>query len=102
MLVLWLHVRFDLSVGVTGAIFFWAGLLSGTSALVAARLARRIGLVRTMTYTHLPANGLLIATAFMPTAPLAVGCLLARSALSQMDVPARQSYVMAVVSPGER
>ncbi|MEO7555016.1 MAG: MFS transporter [Acidimicrobiales bacterium] len=102
MLVLWLHVRYDLSIAVTGGIFFWTGLLSGASALAAPRLARRIGLIRTMAYTRLPANGLLIATAFMPNAPLAVACLLARSLLSQMDVPARQSYVMAVVTPGER
>jgi MFS family permease len=102
IIVLWLHLRFGLSVAVTGAIFFWAGVLSAFSALVAARIARRIGLVRTMVFTHLPANGLLILTAFMPTAPLAVACLLARSALSQMDVPARTSYVMAVVTPEER
>lgn len=102
MLVLWLHVRFDLSVAVSGAVFFWAGLLAGGSALVAARIAGRIGLIRTMAFTHLPANGLLMATALMPNAPLAVACLLARAALSQMDVPARQSYVMAVVTPGER
>jgi MFS family permease len=102
MLVLWLDVRFDLSVAVSGAVFFWAGVLSAFSALVAARIAKRIGLVRTMVFTHLPANGLLILTAFMPNAALAVACLLARSALSQMDVPARTSYVMAVVSPAER
>ena len=88
MLVLWLDVRFDLSVAVSGAVFFWAGVLSAFSALVAARIAKRIGLVRTMVFTHLPANGLLILTAFMPNAVLAVACLLARSALSQMDVPA--------------
>lgn len=102
ILVLWLHGRFGLSTAVSGAVFFWAGLLSAFSALVAARIARRIGLVRTMVFTHLPANGLLVLTAFMPTAPLAIVCLLARSALSQMDVPARTSYVMAVVSPEER
>jgi MFS family permease len=102
LLVLWLQRRFGLSVGVSGAVFFWAGLLSAFSALVAVRIARRIGLVRTMVFTHLPANGLLILTAFMPTAPLAVACLLARAALSQMDVPVRTSYVMAVVTPDER
>ena len=102
LLVVWLQNRFGLSLAVSGAIFFWAGLLSAFSALVAARIAGRIGLVRTMVYTHLPANGLLIATAFMPTVWLAVGCLLLRSALSQMDVPARTSYVMAVVTPAER
>jgi MFS family permease len=102
LLVLWLQRRFGLSIATTGAVFFWAGVLSAFSALVAVRIARRIGLVRTMVFTHLPANGLLIATAFMPTAPAAVGCLLARAALSQMDVPARTSYVMAVVDPDER
>lgn len=102
MLVLWLHLRFDLSVAVSGTVFFWAGVLSALSALVAVRVARRIGLIRTMVFTHLPANALLIATPFMPTAPLAIACLLARSALSQMDVPARTSYVMAVVAPDER
>jgi MFS family permease len=102
LIALWLFRRFHLSVGVAGTIFFWSGLLSGFSGLVAARIARRIGLIRTMVYTHLPANALLMATAFMPNAPLAVLCLLARSALSQMDVPARSSYVMAVVTPAER
>jgi MFS family permease len=102
MLALWLFRRFDLSIAATGTIFFWSGLLAGMSGLVAVRIARRIGLIRTMVYTHLPANALLMVTALMPTAPLAVACLLARSALSQMDVPTRQSYVMAVVTPAER
>ena len=102
LIVLWLQRRFALSLAVSGAVFFWAGLLSAFSALVAVRIARRIGLVRTMVFTHLPANGLLILTAFMPNAGLAVACLLARAALSQMDVPARTSYVMAVVTPDER
>ena len=102
LLVLWLQRRFDLSIAVAGAVFFWAGVLSAFSALVAVRIARRIGLVRTMVFTHLPANGLLILAAFMPTAGTAVACLLARAALSQMDVPARTSYVMAVVQPAER
>lgn len=102
LVVLWLQRRFDLSIAVSGAIFFWAGLLSAFSSLVAVRIAARIGLVRTMVFTHLPANGFLILAAFMPTAPLAVAALLARSALSQMDVPVRTSYVMAVVSPAER
>lgn len=102
LVVLWLQRRFDLSIAVGGVVFFWAGVLSAFSALVAVRLARRIGLVRTMVFTHLPANGFLILAAFMPSAPLAVAALLARSALSQMDVPARTSYVMAVVSPAER
>lgn len=102
LLVLWLQRRFDLSIATTGVVFFWASVLSAFSALVAVRIARRIGLIRTMVFTHLPANGFLILAAFMPTAPAAVGCLLARSALSQMDVPARSSYVMAVVAPPER
>jgi predicted MFS family arabinose efflux permease len=102
LVVLWLHQRFDLSLAVSGAVFFWAGVLWAFSALVAVRIARRIGLVRTMVFTHLPANGLLILTAFMPNAALAVACLLGRAALSQMDVPARTSYVMAVVTPDER
>jgi predicted MFS family arabinose efflux permease len=102
LLVLWLQQRFGLSLAVSGAIFFWAGVLSAFSALVAVRIAARIGLVRTMVFTHLPANVLLILTAFMPNATLAVTCLLARAALSQMDVPARTSYVMAVVAPDER
>jgi MFS family permease len=102
LLALWLFRKFGLSTGVAGAIFFWAGLLSGGSALVAVHVARRVGLVRTMVFTHLPANVLLVATALMPTLPLAITCLLARSALSQMDVPVRTSYVMAIVHPSER
>lgn len=102
ILVLWLQLRFDLSLAVSGAVFFWSGLFAACSQLLAPRLARRIGLIRTMAFTHLPANGFLIAAALMPTAPLAVACLLARAALSQMDVPARTSYVMAVVTPDER
>ena len=102
ILVLWLQRRFDFSLAVSGAVFFWAGLLAAGSQLLAPVVARRIGLIRTMVFTHLPANGFLVAAAFMPTAPLAVGCLLARAALSQMDIPARNSYVMAVVTPDER
>lgn len=102
LLVLWLQRRFGLSLTVSGIVFFWAGVLSAFSALVAVRIARRIGLVRTMVFTHLPANALLILTAFMPNAWLAIACLLGRAALSQMDVPARTSYVMAVVTPDER
>lgn len=102
ILVLWLSLRFDLSVATSGAIFFWSGLLSASSALLAPRLASRIGLIRTMVFTHLPANFLLIAAALMPNAGLAVACLLGRSLLSQMDVPARTSYVMAMVRPEER
>lgn len=102
MLALWLFQRFDLSVGTTGTIFFFANLFAAVSYLAAARLARRIGLVRTMVFTHLPASALLLLAPFMPTVQLAVGCLLIRSLFSTMDVPARTSYVMAVVTPEER
>ena len=102
LLALWLFQRFELSVETAGAIFFAAGLLSAFSQLVSVWLAARIGLIRTMVYTHLPANLLLILAAFMPSAPLTVAFLLARQALSQMDVPARQSYVMAMVPAAER
>jgi predicted MFS family arabinose efflux permease len=96
------HHRFGLSTAVSGAVFFWTGVCSAFSGLLAVKIAERIGLVRTMVFTHLPANGLLMLTAFMPNASLAIACLLARSMLSQMDVPARTSYVMAVVTPAER
>jgi MFS family permease len=102
LLALWLFQRYDLSLGVTGAIFFAAGLLSASSQLAAAWLAERIGLIRTMVYTHLPANLFLVAAALMPNVWLAVSFLLLRMSLSQMDVPARQSYTMAVVPPEER
>ena len=102
ILVLWLSLRFGLSTAQAGAVFFWSGLLTASSALLAPRIAGRIGLVRTMVFTHIPASLLLISAALMPTAGLAVACLLARSLLSQMDVPARTSYVMAVVDPEER
>ncbi len=102
LLVLWLHLRFDLSAGQTGAVFFAAGLLGGCSQLLAPRLARRFGLVRTMVFTHLPANALLALAAFAPNGAMAITLLLVRALFAQMDVPARQSFVMAVVSPEER
>jgi MFS family permease len=102
MLALWLFERFDLSLTAAGAFFFWTGLLSAVSQLAAAPLARKIGLVITMVFTHLPANFCLIAAAFAPTLEIALGLLLVRSALSQMDVPARGAYVMSVVTPAER
>jgi len=102
ILALWLFQRFDLSVATTGTIFFWSGLCTAFSQLAAPRLAKKIGLIPTMVFTHLPANLLLIATPFMPTLPLAVAALLLRSLVSSMDGPARSSYVMAVVSPAER
>lgn len=102
LLALWLFERFHLSLQATGGVFFVAGVLSAFSQLVAARLALRIGLIRTMVFTHLPANGFLVLAAFMPNVELAVLFLLLRMALSQMDVPARQAYVMAMVPPAER
>ena len=102
LLALWLFLRFDLSVEAAGSIFFAARLLSAFSQLISPRLAARFGLIETMVFTHLPANAFLVVAAFMPTAPLAVTFLLLRTALSQMDVPARQSYVMTVVPPEER
>jgi len=102
LLALWLFQRFDLSVATAGTIFFWTGVLAAFSALAAARVADRIGLLNTAVFTHLPSNLFLALTPFMPTAELAVAMLLLRSALSQMDVPTRNSYVMAVVTPAER
>lgn len=102
LLVLWLWLRFDLPVATTGAIFFAAGLLSAASQLLSARIAARIGYVRTMVWTHLPANVFLILAGVVPDASLAVAFLLARAALSQMDIPARQAFVMALVPPAER
>ena len=102
MLALWLFERFNLSVGTAGTIFFFTNLLTAFSYLASARLAKRIGLVNTMVFTHLPANIFLLMTPFMPTVQLAVVFLMLRSALSSMDVPARSSYVMAVVTPPER
>lgn len=98
----WFYLRFGVNPATLGAIFFWANILAGLSALVAARLAARVGLIRTMVATHLPSNVLLIAVPLMPNLPLAVLMLLARFSISQMDVPARQSYIMAVVTAEER
>jgi MFS family permease len=102
MLALWLFERFELSTTVAGTIFFWTGILSAVSYLVAVRIAKRIGLVNTMVFTHLPANLMLVITPFVPHLGWVIVLLLARSALSQMDVPTRGSYVMAVVTPAER
>jgi MFS family permease len=98
----WFYLRFEVEPATIGAIFFGANLLAGASALAAAWLARRIGLVNTMVFTHLPSNVLLIILPLMPTLWLAILLLLLRFSISQMDVPARQSYTMAVVSPAER
>lgn len=102
LLVLWLRLRFGLSVPATAAVFFGSGLLAAASQLLAGRVAARVGLVRAMSYTHLPANALLIVAGLAPSAPLAVGALLLRALFSQMDVPARQAFVMAVVPPESR
>lgn len=102
LLVLWLYRRFQLDERTAAAVFFVAGTLSAFSQILSPRVAARIGLVRTMVYTHLPANIFLILAGLMPTAPLSITFLLLRVAFSQMDVPARQAYVMAVVAPEER
>jgi MFS family permease len=98
----WFHLRFDVDPGILGSIFFGTSLLAGVSALLASRIAARFGLVRTMVWTHLPSNVLLIAVPLMPNLTLAIAVLLVRFSISQMDVPTRQSYVMAVVAPVER
>ncbi len=102
LVAFWLVQRFGLEPALIGAVFFAANLLAAVSALAAVWIARRIGLIRTMVYTHLPSNVLLILVPLMPVAPLAVLMLLARASISQMDVPTRQSYTMAVVAPDER
>lgn len=102
LLALWLFERFDLSLGAAGAFFFCASLLSAVSFPVAARLAKRIGLVNTMVFTHIPSSLCLIAVAFSSSLTVVLILLLIRAALSQMDVPTRSSYVMAVVTPDER
>jgi len=102
LLALWLFQRFGVSVETAGAVFFAANALAAGSQLVSPVLAARIGLVRTMVFTHVPANAFLVLAAFMPNATSSVACLLLRMALSQMDVPARQSLVMTLVPPEER
>lgn len=102
LLVLWLFRRFSLSVEEAGAIFFAGGVLAAFSQLASSWLAERIGMVETMVFTHLPANAFLILAGLMPSAPLAITFLLLRMGLSNMDVPARQAYVMSVVPPEER
>jgi len=98
----WFYLRYGVNPGTLGVIFFWANIFGGISALVASRLASRIGLINTMVATHLPSNILLILVPLMPTLPLAITVLLVRFSISQMDVPTRQSYIMAVVTPEER
>jgi MFS family permease len=102
LLALWLYRRFHLSVEQAGAFFFAVGILNAASQFFSSKVAARIGHVRTMVYTHLPASLLLLLAGCMPAAPLAIALLLIRSLISQMDVPARQAYVMAVVPREER
>jgi predicted MFS family arabinose efflux permease len=98
----WFYVRYGVQPGVLGAIFFGGNVLAGFSALSASWLAQRIGLINTMVFTHIPSNILLILVPLMPNLPLAIIMLLLRFSISQMDVPTRQSYTMAVVDPAER
>jgi MFS family permease len=102
LLALWLFNRFDLSLAAAGSFFFWTGLLTAASQFAAGRVARRFGLINTMVFTHIPANLCVVAAAFAPSLPIVLALLVVRSALSSMDVPARTSYVMAVVTPPER
>ncbi|WP_223880894.1 MFS transporter [Roseococcus microcysteis] len=102
LLALWLFERFGLSLAQAGLFFFWSGVLSAFSFPVAAWLAGRVGLINTMVYTHIPSSLCLIAAVLAPSVEWALGLLLVRAALSQMDVPTRASYVMAVVTPAER
>lgn len=102
MLALWLFQTFGLSVAAAANLFFWTSLASAVSMFAAVPLANRIGLVRTMVFTHLPSSLCLIAIPFVPSLPVVIGLLVLRSLLSQMDVPTRNSYVMAVVTPAER
>ncbi len=98
----WFYVRFGADIGLLGSIFFGANVLAGISSLLAVRLARKIGLVNTMVFTHIPSNVLLCLIPLMPTLELAIAVLFVRFSISQMDVPTRQSYTMAVVDPDER
>jgi predicted MFS family arabinose efflux permease len=102
MVAYWFNMKFGVQPAMLGVIFFAANILAGISALSAAWIAKRIGLINTMVYTHIPSNILLILVPFMPTLPLAILALLLRFSISQMDVPTRQSYTMAVVDPDER
>lgn len=102
LLALWLFRTWGLSLGAASAFFFWAGVLTAFSQLASGRLAARIGLINTMVFTHIPAQLCLIAVAFAPSLPIAITLLLVRASLSAMDVPARTSYVMAIVTPPER
>jgi MFS family permease len=102
LIAFWFHLRFGVEAGILGSIFFGANVLAGFSALLAVPLAKRFGLINTMVFTHIPSNILLMMVPLMPTLPLAILNLLLRFSISQMDVPTRQSYTMAVVAPDER
>jgi MFS family permease len=102
LLAAWLFNRFGMSLTAAGAFFFWTGMLSAASQLAAPALARRIGLINTMVFTHIPSSLCLIAAALVSSLEAALAFLLVRSLLSQMDVPARSAYVMSVVTPAER
>ena len=102
LLAYWFYLRFGADAGLLGGIFFGANILAGISALLAARLAARFGLINTMVFTHIPSNLLLCLAPLMPTLPLAITLMLLRFSISQMDVPTRQSYTLAVVAPDER
>ncbi len=102
MMAYWFHTKFGIDAGILGSIFFGANILAGASALLAVQISRRIGLIRTMVFTHIPSNVLLCLVPLMPTLLLAIVVLLLRFSISQMDVPTRQSYTMAVVASDER
>jgi MFS family permease len=102
LLAYWFHVRFGVESGILGSIFFGANILAGISALLAVRIAKKFGLINTMVFTHIPSSILLMLVPLMPNLPLAIGLLFLRFSISQMDVPTRQSYTMAVVAPDER
>ena len=102
MIAYWFHVKFGVDTGILGSIFFGANILAGISSLLAVKIADKFGLINTMVFTHIPSNILLILVPLMPSLPLAIGTLLLRFSISQMDVPTRQSYTMAVVAPDER
>jgi MFS family permease len=102
MIAYWFFIRFGVNPGIIGSIFFGANVLAGISALLAVQIAKKIGLINTMVFTHIPSNILLILVPLMPTLLLAIAVLLLRFSISQMDVPTRQSYTMAVVAPDER
>ncbi len=102
LIAYWFHVRFGVDEAALGLIFCGANILAGFSALTASRIAAHVGLINTMVVTHIPSNVLLMLVPLMPNLPLAIAVLLARFSISQMDVPTRQAYTMAVVAPDER